>query len=284
MDEELLEAHGFGSLASILSEFEEPAIAFELAPPEDDGDRVTSRLGGAPFLPAGFEWPRNGGRELDFLLQIQLAEVAPLDPLRRLPGSGLLTFFYDLENQPWGYDPEALAGFRVVLSSAGSVEPASLPNEEYRLPERSLRFSPVTTLPHYGSRAMDRLEQAGGGSDESRWKAYTKLLAAVEHAAYPRGPALNRLFGHSANVQGDMQLEAQLVTHGLYCGNSSGYDDPRTRALEAGADDWVLLLQLDSDAGADLMWGDSGRLYYWVRREDLAACRFDRAWMGLQCY
>jgi hypothetical protein len=34
----------------------------------------------------------------------------------------------------------------------------------------------------------------------------------------------HRILGHSTNIQGDMQLEAQLVTNGLYCGDPSGYN------------------------------------------------------------
>lgn len=32
-----------------------------------------------------------------------------------------------------------------------------------------------------------------------------------------------------------------------------------------------------------MMWGDVGRLYYWIRREDLAQRRFDKVWLVLQC-
>lgn len=46
------------------------------------------------------------------------------------------------------------------------------------------------------------------------------------------------------------------------------------------AGDWRLLLQLDSDVW---MWGDCGKLYFWIPRADLAACRFDRVWLQLQC-
>ena len=95
----------------------------------------------------------------------------------------------------------------------------------------------------------------------------------------------HKLLGHSENIQGDMELECQLVSHGLYCGNSSGYEDPRREQLQAGAADWVLLLQIDSEeAHCGMMWGDSGRLYLWIRQQDLAAKAFERCWLVLQCY
>ena len=31
------------------------------------------------------------------------------------------------------------------------------------------------------------------------------------------------------------------------------------------------------------MWGDCGRLYFWIRQEDLRRCVFDNVWMLLQC-
>ena len=31
------------------------------------------------------------------------------------------------------------------------------------------------------------------------------------------------------------------------------------------------------------MWGDVGRLYFWIRDADLRARRFDATWLILQC-
>ncbi|NOT29697.1 MAG: DUF1963 domain-containing protein [Planctomycetes bacterium] len=80
-----------------------------------------------------------------------------------------------------------------------------------------------------------------------------------------------------------MELECQLVTNGVYCGDSSGYQEPRAKELEAGQTEWRLLLQLDSDERAKMMWGDAGRLYFWIRESDLCEHDFDKAWLILQC-
>jgi hypothetical protein len=50
------------------------------------------------------------------------------------------------------------------------------------------------------------------------------------------------------------------------------------------ADDWQLILQIDSDIEAGMEWGDVGRLYLCARKHDLVARRFDRCWMIMQCY
>jgi uncharacterized protein YwqG len=43
----------------------------------------------------------------------------------------------------------------------------------------------------------------------------------------------------------------------------------------------VLLLQLDSDYGINWMWGDVGTLTFWISKKDLAARRFDKAFMTM---
>ena len=49
---------------------------------------------------------------------------------------------------------------------------------------------------------------------------------------------------------------------------------------------WLLLFQLDTVecGGFELMFGDCGHIYFYITKEDLAACRFDRIWLILQCY
>lgn len=81
-----------------------------------------------------------------------------------------------------------------------------------------------------------------------------------------------------------MQLQCQLVSNGLYCGDPSGYNDPRAKELESGASQWRLLLQVDTDEESEMMWGDCGRLYFWIRDEDLRKRNFGAVWMILECY
>jgi uncharacterized protein YwqG len=81
-----------------------------------------------------------------------------------------------------------------------------------------------------------------------------------------------------------MALEAQLASNGVYVGVPEGYSSPKRMALEAGVKDWRLLLQIDSDDDARMMWGDSGRLYFWVREDEARRGDFSGAWMVLQCY
>jgi uncharacterized protein YwqG len=51
----------------------------------------------------------------------------------------------------------------------------------------------------------------------------------------------------------------------------------------ANADDWHLLLQLDSDDISDFSWVDMGRIYFQIHEEDLKRRRFDRIVLELEC-
>ena len=64
--------------------------------------------------------------------------------------------------------------------------------------------------------------------------------------------------------------------------------DARPSSAIRGEEEWDLLMQLSSDSplkqeGLGWMWGDGGIVYFWIKRDDLAARRFDGVWCGFQC-
>ncbi|MEM7345037.1 MAG: YwqG family protein [Chloroflexota bacterium] len=278
---ELIQKYQLTQYEAFIRKYTLPAIGFEFT-----SDKVgNSKMGGYPLLPPNFEFPRNKGRNLDFLLQIDFAELQQFSPAQRLPSDGFLTFFYDLIEESWGYDPDDLDGFSVIyFSASANLTPYPLPMQpEFPITEYFMDFFLCQTVPHFGSRMAEQLKQEAAINDV--FDEYWDFLEEFEYSFRSSEKSGNHhLFGHSANVQGDMQLEAQLVTNGLYCGDSSGYKDPRAKQLESGCEDWILLLQLDTDDNTDVMWGDAGMLYYWIRQQDLQARRFDRVWMTMQCY
>lgn len=280
---EAIEHTGLGDHAEAILPLALPAIS--LFPDENEGGRT--RFGGDPDLPAETPWPEWENGPLAFICQIALDDVAPLDPEGALPASGSLAFFYDAEGvRPdgeggiWGFDPKDAGGAR-VLHVDGELSRRSRPSDDGGVvEERSLRAEGALTIPPSGSPEIEAIEL---GRDEA--DRYLDLEEAVERL---RGyqdefDVIHQLLGHPDQIQGDMKLECQLVTNGLYCGDSSGYEDPRAAELERGAADWRLLLQVASDEDAGAMWGDLGRLYYWVREQDLRRQAFDASWLVLQC-
>lgn len=278
--QDALKQRDLDRLAAPLAAHVLPSAAFWFS--RRGADRCSSKLGGEPDLPADFVWQTRNGRKLDFLLQIRTDDVRAVYPSAELPVASLLSFFYDLDEQPWGYDPKNLGGFHVALSTLSDLRATPLPNREFELEEWQLQFVAGETVPHPGSRSFEDFSAEVELTDRE-FEQYFEFCVEFENTFYPRESGLHRLFGHSANVQGDLQLEAQLVSHGLYCGDESGYKDPRRSQLEEGTASWKLLLQLDSDEPANLMWGDLGMLYFLLRETDLSARQFDRTWMTLQC-
>lgn len=264
----------------------------------------SSRIGGLPDLSVDVDWPRRRGRPLDFLAQIDLAEAAAISRLPGMPLEGRISFFYDEQDQPWGYDPEDGDGWKVLYSaeppsSLRRMEPPAAapdPGKPRGLLARLLgrgsavsplgpvepflpyavRFEQESTLPDAYGIFADSLED-----DDELWDRLEEIQEEVEPE--DNGP-YHRFGGHPSAIQGDMKLECQLVSNGLYCGDGNAYDSSRGRALAAAADDWQLLLQIDSDHYAGWMWGDAGRLYFWIRRQDLEARNFEKVWCILQCY
>lgn len=241
----------------------------------DDVDRGASRFGGAPDVPAGFEWPTWNGRPLSFLAQLDLAA---LPPAPGLPRDGWLLFFYDTQDMPWGFDP-ADQGCARVVHVGGPREAlgrATAPDGAQAWPPCAVEGFPAWDLPD----ASDEQCELDLLDDEERFDAWQALGAHLRGS----GGIEHHLLGYPQPIQDEMRLQCQLVTNGLYCGNSTGYEDPRAEVLAEGAKEWRLLLQLDSDEeGPGWMWGDLGRLYWWIRESDLAARRFDATWLVLQC-
>ena len=234
---------------------------------------ASSHLGGTPLLPAGFAWPSKDGAPLTFLACLDLVRLQAALPVPWLPPSGRLLFFYDAEKQPWGFDPKDRGSFVVVHATADAatlpVPPAS------PLPRRSVSFGLIETYPSWERPEVEALQLTD---------AEAEILIDARLAAYGESPH-HQVWGFPDPIQGDeMELECQLVSHGLYCGDSSGYLSREAATLKEGARDWRLLLQIDTDEDLGVMWGDSGILYFWIREEDARAGRFDQAWAVLQCY
>src|SRR5262245_28506701 len=97
-----------------------PAIRFEYL---DDGQETPGccKLGGKPDLAKGAEWPSaTDGRPLAFLAQFDLSRCRVDSKSWDLPADGLLSFFYDAEEQPWGFEAKDFGSWRVLHTEAGT--------------------------------------------------------------------------------------------------------------------------------------------------------------------
>jgi uncharacterized protein YwqG len=259
--------HGGSTLADDFPErLRWPAARFSLSE-ERSQDRSRSHFGGVPEVPAGFEWP------LDFLFQIDLAEISGLDTGLDLPRSGRLLFFYDTETQPWGFRPTDRGSSSVIfIEKPGALFPMVPPGGTHSFPWRAIIFDPIVTIPDAWSPWADSLCLTA----EDRFDLN-------ERTAEERNID-GQIGGHPSVIQNSMELECELVSTGTDAGTPAAYNSPAAKVAELEALNWRLLAQLPGIEDVDLMWGDGGLIYFWIKVDALKRRDFSRTWLILQCY
>jgi uncharacterized protein YwqG len=260
--------------AKTLERLLKPAIAIVHVRSEMPVSIGASKLGGEPDLPPDFTWPEWNGTPLAFLAQFRLDEIAPCDVANLLPSTGMLYFFYEAQEQPWGNEPEDEGAWRVFYYQElpNNLQRTPLPetlSEDSRFREIPVRFGTRYMLPFDWSE-LGMLAPELELTDEE-WDAYRELACRV--AQVEEGQPKHWMLGYHDSIQNAANTEALQTLFGL------SWDEAVARA-----DELALLLHLDSDDAANMVWGDVGTLYFWIQYDDLAARRFDKVWMILQCY
>lgn len=263
----LLEKHGLRSKARAILAVRENSIRLVSVP--DGGAEVgASRLGGHPDLPIDFEWPKPGRRALSFVAQLNLSQLQPYDTQQRLPTTGVLSFFYDIRSAFRGKDTDPSKARVYWFSPSQRLEHRAPPKGVASWKQCGLRCFAELTLP------FGRSSVAGGLGVENYFAFYAEARSLLREPN--RDGDLHRVLGHPDAIQGDM---TRRIVYEL-----AKVDLRRPRAeLEREARDLELLLQVDSDANAEMMWGDLGRLFFWNRKNDLAAANFETVYCLLQC-
>jgi uncharacterized protein YwqG len=249
-----------------------PAVALASASDDNRAGPVRSRLGGLPILEPGASWPDYLDKPLSLLAVLDLEEFAPMLDGTWLPGNAVVNLFYEVDEQPWGFDPDDRFGWRVIPADPSSAGPREAPSGATTFREIPLVGRRVATYPGWEEDVMAPLARYGD-----------RLDALVDRLEADRRHPRHQLGGWPLLQQAPWQLECQLASNGIDVGDPSGYESPAAQRLKAGADDWVMLAQIDSDDDAGWMWGDLGTLYFAMRRQDLAAGDWGRSWLVLQC-
>lgn len=255
-----------------------------------------TRFGGVPDVPKDFVWPTFEGvgmeddsvksRPLSFLAQFNCAELAPLDTEGLLPKTGLLSFFYEMESACWGFDPKDAGCARVFwFEDTSALAPAQVPEDL----SSDLRFPMLRISMESGASYIDGQDFRVILQDEIDWNAMADIL---DELGIEDPENSSKLLGWPNLIQGSMMLECEFASRGYYLGNPEGWakvpEDERKRKMLSSLYEWRLLFQLDTveskEDNFELMFGDCGRIYFCIRKEDLLARRFDRVWLILQCY
>lgn len=246
-----------------------------------------TRFGGRPDVPFDFNWPVFEEKDCDgvvktvpltFLAQFNCEELAPYDAEHLLPDHGLLSFFYDTDGQPWGFDPDDAGGARVFWFEDISVlreadYPADM-KEDIKLPAFHMEIEQKNSFPDWED--FSEIYSC----DEEEFELLQMETEAEEQEK-------TKLLGWPDIIQDSMAVECELIAKGYYLGGS-WENIPKTvwqQAKATALDKWYLLFQLDTMEESDfsMMFGDCGRIYFYIPREDLLERRFERVWAILQC-
>ena len=256
----------------------------------------TSKIGGKPDLPKDFQWFYYKGedykkivenRPLSFLMQINCEEVHKYDKESLLPEKGMLYFFYELFTMTWGFSPQDRGSAKVFYYD-GEIEdlvPVDFPEDMEKdciIPESKINFEsmndyPIDFLDYYdpddSDEEMDRKE-----------KEFEKELDELGYKA-----DTTKLLGHPELIQGEYWEECEgAARKNIYYGSAPikyGSDEVKN-SIKENAKDWILLMQMSELEIGDygLYFGDSGKIYFNIRKEDLKNKNFDDVWLILQCY
>jgi uncharacterized protein YwqG len=265
--------------------------------------------------PVGDEgtFPEHGSRPwpLSFVAQIDFAELAAVHALDGFPRAGRLLLFCDPIDWPWGAREDqdrARAIFTEVPAERlqrGRFPPefddprhGFLKPRDFVFAPLALRPSPCLLPPPLGAPDLIRL----AGEEPDAWRIERPARAAYDrfwtdfywrHAGGDaRYEVIHQVGGTAFSIQAPVEAECvkfaddsprrrSWLQRAL---NLDEYSKAQRAAHLARAADWQLVLQIDSDPGAGMEWGDAGRLYLCARKQDLAARRFDRCWTLMQCY
>jgi uncharacterized protein YwqG len=228
-----------------------------------------SKLGGDPELPRGMDWPIGPDGALAFLAQVDLAAARDAGGPDWLPPKGALYVFGD---ERFGMRDQ----IRIVFSTAEAgphCEPPANQKRGWRRPERRVGFSAHPSLPSLDWLGEDvrEIDLSDGDLEELSDLPGLELGDAPHH----------RLGGYPIEIQEEqLPISAEYEARGL----ESRASTPVPPDIEQAAADWRMLIQIDSDPGLKMNWGDGGQFYVLIREQDARAGDFSQTVTLSQTY
>ena len=245
-----------------------------------------SKIGGKPYLPKDFIWPYYQELPLSFLAQINLKEVNSLDKDRLLPSKGMLYFFYELETEEWGYKPQSKGCAKVFyyedISNFSLIDFPENMEDDYKIPEFKVNFKSNISLHSYEDFYLFLKEH---DTFKEQDISFSDFIPLYDELFIPDNN-YTKLLGYPEVIQNPMEEECEAVTRGFDMGGVESYPKKYQKEIRSASKDWILLFQMDTVETSDyeLMFGDSGHIYFWIKKEDLANKNFENIWLILQCY
>jgi uncharacterized protein YwqG len=200
-------------------------------PPE--GTQMESHFGGRPYFEIGEEWPKSkNGKYLDFVFQIfnNGENNIPIN-------IKLIQFFYDWEDFPWDSGDDGwLVKIYETLNKERLLKIEKPFESETVIKYCEVSFKSVKSLPDWEGIEIfsDKASKLSCVLNEDEpWGSYQKVVECLI---------------------GEQDFQSQI---GGYPHWVQGEGTPKNKKGEP----MKLLLQIDSEENAGLMWGDTGLIY-----------------------
>ena len=273
-------------MTEILNKLKKTEITIFTESNEDNEILNKSKIGGKPYLPKDFIWPYYQELPLSFLAQINLKEVSSLDKDKLLPDKGILYFFYELETQEWGYSPQDKGCAKVFyyedISNFSLIDFPKDIKDYCEVPEFKVAFKSNISLPSYENFYLFLKEH---DTFKEQDISFSDFIPLYDELFIPDNN-YTKLLGYPEVIQNPMEEECEAVIRGFDMGGVESYPKKYQKEIRSASKDWILLFQMDTVETSDyeLMFGDSGHIYFWIKKEDLANKNFENIWLILQCY
>lgn len=248
----------------------------------------TTKLGGCPDLLKGMSWPRSeyDGRYLSFLGQINLEEVYIFDEQALLPKTGILYFFFDLNS--------ADDGKVIFVDEIKALEKAAAPKvfkeqkqsflkrlftsvqNKSMLKESQVEIYKEYNIPSWDSLHLERIQKITNSAVQPI-NAYDEgFIDAIYEAGETESTSNHHLLGNYKGIQNEYH-ELSFIDR------VDSFEKIELTEIESALK-WKLLFQFDSDDHLEMNWGDWGKIYFFIKEEDLKNRNFDQVKISADCY
>jgi len=226
-----------------------------------------SKLGGIPETPEDFQWPMYKGTALEFLCQINCQQINS----ELYPSTGMLSVFYIDNAYASKYEENGIVKVAyfpdiipLVPFKPPQVEKQRLfgllkPKISPKLyPQAALIFRDAVSLPDPDSLPQQFLADMEEMDEcESYWEIKAELIESrfIQIGGFP----------NPVQYDGIAESIAKMSQIGT-------------------AEEWKMILELDSHPAMDIMWGDVGKIHIFAHSKDIESREYKNIWLEYQCH
>jgi uncharacterized protein YwqG len=277
----LIDEFGLSQWKDQILERAKPSI--RITPHKVDENTLTlgvSKLGGLPDLPPNVTWPQFKDESLFFVGQLNLKELQPYTTEAMLPSDGLLSFFVRDEyfyTSEFALNPNAWRVFYFTDSEIDQLKrtqrPIDIAPMTWIYEPCAMDFAQELTLPE----EVQRLTTPDTKDDD--WRRYSEFRHKFVFGDHNN--SVTRVLGNPHSLQdSDIYFQCEAISQGHQFIPKDWIQD-RARQEKAHSE-WQLLFQVDSEGAANMLWEDTGLLYFCIKRQALQERRFAETYVYIE--